>query len=534
MSDLVTWGIGSRNLGQPVAPKLRDRDLLGSRNLGSLGDAWISEIREGMGGAGREAGMVKTCMAMMRFVKWFLDGRAASGASGLEADTVEKLKKYFGSHHNVWTQFWNGEIDAAATNLDFYLKDKVFAFAEREYKTNPPARLCSLFLYKVMAGYFLDDFVYLATNPALTLEEFLQKDASHEVDALRTAYQEFLDKCAETACGVIDRGPNDGHEFVPGDEDSEARAELHAKAMKLRRDHAQFHSTGGYLDANALYQSGGKVSQIFQTSRSATFVGEAGKVNGLMMCSADMLPTSDQFGKAESYKHLFVGAKDLAKPLEWMTKARGPATIVVGLDGRDNKLRRVLEDWAESSCKDSQRHIQGSILYKPPAASDPRFPGRKLAYSANYREEYVGILPVGRSRFKAKPRDHFTACGEKTSHEPNYTGVALRSLWRAPKLTRPDKQKLTGVAGPLWPDEVFTMFPTGEPLFWLEMKDVLFWVALFKDLSVSHIFDLTPGSGAAAIAAMMLRLKYDGCAFFGGPLEFPRSLTRPGDLADPC
>ena len=34
-----------------------------------------------------------------------------------------------------------------------------------------------------------------------------------------------------------------------------------------------------------------------------------------------------------------------------------------------------------------------------------RFPGRKLAYAANLKEEYVGLLPVGRSRFKTRIRE---------------------------------------------------------------------------------------------------------------------------------
>ena len=38
----------------------------------------------------------------------------------------------------------------------------------------------------------------------LTLEEFLRKDSEHEICNLRDAYQEFLEKCSDTACGVIE------------------------------------------------------------------------------------------------------------------------------------------------------------------------------------------------------------------------------------------------------------------------------------------------------------------------------------------
>ena len=36
-----------------------------------------------------------------------------------------------------------------------------------------------------------------------------------------------------------------------------------------------------------------------------------------------------------------------------------------------------------------------------------------------------------------------------------------------------------------------------------------FYVELYKDLFATTVFDLTPGHGSAAIAAMMLGLKYD-------------------------
>ena len=158
------------------------------------------------------------------------------------------------------------------------------------------------------------------------------------------------------------------------------------------------------------------------------------------------------------------------------------------------------------------RDPRGTILYEPPSTKDVRFPGRKLAFSANYQEDYIGILPVGRSRFKVVARDQFAACQETSTHMPNFTGVPMRSLWRVPKLTKEDKATLTGVAGPTYSEEVAALFPNGEPLFWLDLKDVLFYVALFKHLCASHIFDLTPGHGSAAIAAVILGLKYDGVA----------------------
>ena len=220
-------------------------------------------------------------------------------------------------------------------------------------------------LYCALSGEFVDDFIYLASKPQLTIEEFLRKDADHEIDNLRVAYLEFLDKCAETACGVIDQQENE--DVIPGDEDSEARAELTKRAKQLRRQSALFHSLGSWMNQDTVWKGGGKMSTIWEGSRVGKFVGTAGKQNSLMLLSADLFPTEAQFGKSDAAKHLQVTEKDLSKALDWMVKAKGPSTIVVALDGRERKLRRVLEDWAENFNKDPQRLLQGSLPMQPVA-----------------------------------------------------------------------------------------------------------------------------------------------------------------------
>ena len=143
--------------------------------------------------------------------------------------------------------------------------------------------------------------------------------------------------------------------------------------MKLRRERAQFYSLGGWMNAEQIYKSGGKMATIFQSSRAGKFVGEAGKNNSLILLDADLYPTEGQFGKADAYKQLQVSDKDLAKALDWMQKAKGAATIVVAFDGRVRKLRRTFEDWAENANKDPQRYLQGQPVapFLPPP-SPPR------------------------------------------------------------------------------------------------------------------------------------------------------------------
>ena len=72
---------------------------------------------------------------------------------------------------------------------------------------------------------------------------------------------------------------------------------------------------------------------------------------------------------------------------------------------------------------------------------------------------------------------------------------------------------MTTVTPPTYPEIVVAATGSkGHPLYWGEVKDVAFYMALFKDLNVTHVFDITPGSGAAACAAAMLGISYEGVA----------------------
>jgi len=312
---------------------------------------------------------------------WFLDP-AACGATFSES-TLETLQ-IFQHHGTLLSKFWNGARDENTFGLDSYVKEKVVAFVNTEFEKEPCARLAAMFMFRILNGDFMNDFVYLASHQAVTIEEFVGKSSQHELSDLRDAFQEYLTKCTEAACGAITKKETP-IEIIPGDEASENRGFLHGKAMKLRREYALFHHlSAGWMAPKDIYKAGGTMSAIYQGSRAGQFVGTPGKDNVLLMLSADLLPTAGQFGKAESYKTLFVDPPDLKDPLLWMNKAKGLAGILLGFDGRVSKLRRALEDWTEDACRDSRRLLQGSILFAPPASKDVRYLGRKLAYSADH------------------------------------------------------------------------------------------------------------------------------------------------------
>ena len=312
--------------------------------------------------------MVKEHMAMNRFLKWFFDVVACGSTPMLSTDQVDKLKKTMCSHHDIWCNF----ATPGKEGFDDSLKEKMDAWLSAEFSGSARVVSAADLVYRTLKGDFLDDFRYLASKAQLTLDDFLRNNSEHEIDNLRIAFKEFVDKCSETACGVVTAPTDDPDaETIPGDVDSELRAACKKKALKLRRDRAQFHSLGVWMNTESTYRSGGKMSTILQNSRVGRFVGEPGKNNSLFLLSAELLPTEGQFGKAEAYKTLQVSEKELSKPLEWMQKAKGPATIIVALDGRVRKLRRALEDWAENANKDPQRLIQGPPLGQPVAPHPP-------------------------------------------------------------------------------------------------------------------------------------------------------------------
>ena len=89
----------------------------------------------------------------------------------------------------------------------------------------------------------------------------------------------------------------------------------------------------------------------------------------------------------------------------------------------------------------------------------------------------------------------------------------MRSFKDLPKFSPQNKEEITGVASPTWPEEISSIVERkGEPLFWQELNRVRVFMNLYQDFHAQNIYDLTAGTGAAAVAALALGLQYDGCA----------------------
>ena len=166
---------------------------------------------------------------------------------------------------------------------------------------------------------------------------------------------------------------------MPGDADSERRAEVQREVLRIRKERVKFHSYGNYADVTGIFQKGGKATQLYSESRSAPFKGDPGKNNALLIISADLFPNKRTFGAADSYKESHVPeAENFEKALKWMPTVKGPSTVLVAFDGRSRKHRRKIEDWMEATMGDVQREAIGTLLYDPARKGDIRWPGAKF------------------------------------------------------------------------------------------------------------------------------------------------------------
>ena len=117
------------------------------------------------------------------------------------------------------------------------------------------------------------------------------------------------------------------------------------------------------------------------------------------------------------------------------------------------------------------------------------------------------------------PRTSFNKCGESSTHDATYPGVEHRHLNQIPRLSEADIANILGpkallaAAGAnvkVKERHLEEVAKRGNPLFWGEYKPVDLLKEIFIHCDFTEVWDLTPGSGAAASAALSLGIKYEG------------------------
>ena len=104
----------------------------------------------------------------------------------------------------------------------------------------------------------------------------------------------------------------------------------------------------------------------------------------------------------------------------------------------------------------------------------------------------------------------------KTTFEPTLSGVPHRQLQTIPRLDRDGVEQILGRSAVAGAEVAIKQHvkdeieKRGHPLFWSEYKSVQLFKVLFDQFDITHIWDVTPGSGAAASAALATGTQYEG------------------------
>jgi hypothetical protein len=93
-----------------------------------------------------------------------------------------------------------------------------------------------------------------------------------------------------------------------------------------------------------------------------------------------------------------------------------------------------------------------------------------------------------------------------------YVKIPTRNLAELPRMPAEDRAKIHGASSP----PVYTKMAVcnaikhGVPISWREVTPIQLYVTLYTHFDIQSVCDLSPGSGAAAIAALLANITYTG------------------------
>ena len=461
--------------------------------------------------ARRSVGFVQGVVTAMKFKKWFLDDQvtqAAGGAcSGLSVPGLIAIKKMFASPRTFWRLFASSEEVEEQPDLIRSTEKKFEVF--KESMACAGDKEAAVLIFKVMTNQFLEEMKELATREAKFADTFnvCQADVDDAPDdSLLKALHTFRSSLIAAPIQIT-KSNVDFDNVYDNAADSEHVGKVYKKVVHMRKALINFTAVDF---SKSPWARNGQAAQVLQRSQFMKSKGVPGKENSLFLCCADLYPNREAFQKADAPKHPVILSDGLKEAAKWCVTSKLENSICLFTDGRNGKVRRAFETVINDNVNDESKHFDGEIIYTVPQKGDPRFSKRLTFASLSVREGLVGVLPVSKVRMHSKARNHYAACGEKTTQSATYSKVPFRPWGNLPKLGLVDKEKIAGVSMPTYPEEIFESLKGGHPLFMLEVKEVEWYLALFEDLSITHVFDVAAGSGAAAMAAAVRKIPYEG------------------------
>ena len=373
-------------------------------------------------------------------------------------------------------------------------------------KLSPVASQVNDMLLQVFQGEF-DPGLKAAPLEQHIRETFAScENEDHFMKPLRDAL-ESVQRCAATMAVVPggnkkeedddktrSLGRNDSCVDVDCEED--ARTELEKKCSKERKKHVQFVTIPKLTKRNLddAYASSG-VRQI-QTAKD--------NQRGFFFC-ADLIaehPTEPWL------RAMYPDTETLKQVSEWKNEIKGPQDWIFMFDGRNREIGNTML----SQMQGRQHLSELMLLYSAKGTRIEAGRTRKVALASSNVERLLLYPPCARTALTAKPRENFNVLGESSTHDITYSGIPKRSRQAMPRITEEDKKSIFdgsqnqahGV-----PDALLQAFPN-PVLFWQESKPVELFEQLLLDFDIRVVFDVSPGSGCLAEAALRLGICYVG------------------------
>jgi hypothetical protein len=254
------------------------------------------------------------------------------------------------------------------------------------------------------------------------------------------------------------------------------------------------------------------MERLYQNSRASKFVGKAGESHRLTLLGQDLCFSSKPLSPKDYRKTLPLDPH-FGSAVEFACRIRGAADVAILFDVRNPEAMGAITTAFEREVVDKKRRAKAWFQYGPPPNDDPRFPGSKYAYAANLLETAVVALPLAKNQMKSKQRtDPYSGGAKLTTHTLTYVNVETRTLGELPRMAPDERAQVHGAsAAPTYTKAaIVAAIVNGVPLVWQEIRPTQLYIALSKHFSAEHVTDLSPGSGAAAIAALMCGIKYTG------------------------
>ena len=248
--------------------------------------------------------------------------------------------------------------------------------------------------------------------------------------------------------------------------------------------------------------------------KKRTTAGSAPKkpITMFLLC-AELFPFHSQLHGPDTFRGIpTTCSPEFQHLINWVITAKQQADVVIIADGRSDMARDQIRTALKSAVDDDFTELWVLYNMETSLSTDVRNPKRKVAWSSANMETLFALLPaVAKGQRKMVARDLFTKSGESTNFSRSYSGVPFRNLLEIPRLTEEGKKQIMGQAavGAFTKERVKREVEAkGHPLFWAEWKPVNLFSTLFRDFGITHVVDMTPGSGAACLAALYSEIPY--------------------------